>query len=90
MIDLPPLQSTARPTDTVEQLAAAVAEMVAHLYLHVGKELAKAAPEEEAGERLLDKLFWLVADADDIANQTSDDTVRQVLSNGRTLADDLV
>ncbi|MDB4893586.1 MAG: hypothetical protein JWL61_5441 [Gemmatimonadetes bacterium] len=75
--------------ETVEQLAAAVAEMVAHLYLHIGTELAKAASGEEAGERLLDKLFELVADADDIANRTSDETVRQVLSNGRTFEDDL-
>ena len=87
MIDLPPLQSTARPGDTVEQLAATIAEMAAHLYLHVGTELAKLPPDE-IGEKLMDTLFEFIADVDDIANHTSDETVRQVLHSGRPVLEE--
>ena len=80
MIDLPPLQSITRSTDTVEDLAAAIAEMLAHLYLFAGTELAKQPPNE-SGEQLLNRLFDAVGYVDDVANKTSGPMVREVLGD---------
>ena len=78
MIDLPPLQSITRSTDTVEALAASIAEMLAHLYLYAGTELAKHPPAP-TGEQLLNRLHEAVGYVDDVAQNTSGPIVRDVL-----------
>jgi hypothetical protein len=79
MIDLPPLQSPPQ-TDTVEQLAAAIADVLAHVYLYASTELEKH-PENPAADELLNKLFDAIGYADDVAKKTSGPTVREVLGD---------
>ena len=78
MIDLPPLQSTTRPSDTAEQLAATCAEMLAHLCVYCGTELAKHEATQN-GEQLLDMLHRMVGELHELSNRTSGDVVREVL-----------
>ena len=78
MIELPPLQSSTISTNTREQLAAAIAEMLAHIYCYAGIELAKMPPDP-ANEQLLDQIFDAVAKIDDASGGTSGPIVREVL-----------
>ena len=68
MIDLSPLLSITRSTDTVEDLAAAISEMLAHLYLYAGTGLAKHS-RIPAGEELLSRWLDAVGYVDDVAKR---------------------
>jgi hypothetical protein len=78
MIDLTPQQPDTLRGDTVPELAAAIAERIAVLYLDAGAELAKRPPQP-GGELLLSVLFDAIGDVDGVARNTSGNTVREVL-----------
>ena len=67
-------------TETIEGLACALSELMAHLYVNTWSELSKL-PSDPAGEKLLDKLFGAVADLDEIANKSGGRAVRTLLGD---------
>jgi hypothetical protein len=80
MIDSTPPQPNMLRGNTVSELAAAIAERIALLYLDAGTELAKRPPQPR-GELLLSVLLDTIGDVDDVSGNTSGNTVREVLDN---------
>jgi hypothetical protein len=78
MIDSTPPQPDTLRGDTVPELAAAIAERIAVLYLDAGSELAKRPPQP-GGELLLNVLLDAIGDVDGLARNTSGNMVREVL-----------
>jgi hypothetical protein len=66
--------------ETVEQLASAISDLMAQVYVNTWSELSKL-PSEPAGEQLLDKLFGTMADLDEIAHNSGGMSVRHLLGD---------
>jgi hypothetical protein len=66
--------------ETVEQLASAISDLMAQVYVNTWSELSKR-PSVPASEQLLDKLFGTMADLDEIAKKSGGRGVRRLLGD---------
>lgn len=79
MIDRP--SSAAAALQSIESHAAAIAEMLAHVYEHAGAQLEPFRPDPRV-DQVLDVLFTATGKLHDLSGHSSGAVVRHMLGDG--------